>query len=161
MACTLLNCRHRRWQLLIKNTFSAMGYLSALWSSIICYFWRIDFFTHLKQKYLIITFHHVIGSDTANTISSPRLLHVFKDLFPWPCCRLQYLLDFQYNSSSPLHSTVGGTDLPSLGSSFHLSWKVLCLCSDIIHVSHGFLGLICENGFVLLLKLGVHKWLTT
>ncbi len=114
------------------------------------------FFTRLKQKYFIITFYHVIGSDHPPLVASSAC--IFENTFsPLPCCRLLYLLDFQYNSYSPLHSTVGGTDLPILGSSFHRSWKVLCICSELVLVSHCCLGLICENGFVLLLKLGKLK----
>lgn len=116
----------------------------------------VSFFTRLKQKYFIITFYHVIGSDHPPLVASSACIYE-KSFSPCPCCRLLYLLDFQYNSYSPLHSAVGGTDLPILGSSFHLSWKVLCVCSELVLVSHCCLGLICENGFVYLLKLGKLK----
>lgn len=133
-----------------------MGHLSALWSSIIFGTFEelVNFFSWLKQKYLIITFYHVIGSDHPPLVASSACIYE-KPLSPWPCCRLLYLVDFQYNSYSPLHSAVGGTDLPILGSSFHLSWEVLFICPEL--VSHCCLGLMCENGFVFLLKPGKLK----
>lgn len=50
-----------------------------------CFEELVSFFTQLKQKSLIITFYHVIGSDNCQQFFIPfllLLLHVFKDLFP-------------------------------------------------------------------------------
>lgn len=50
------------------------------------------------------------------------------------------LLDFQYNSCFTLHPFVGGTDLPIMESSVHLSWKRLCICLEHVHVLQQFHG---------------------
>lgn len=142
-----------------------MGHLSALWSSIIIviiiiffcrYFERIGQFLHLKQKYLIMHFIMWLALKVTmilfqkkkkkNSASSCCFfcIYFWKVLFP---CDLvvDYQLDFQYNSCSSLHAAVGGTDLPILGSSFHLPWNLLCICSELVFVPLCLLGLIYKK----------------
>lgn len=130
-----------------------MGYLSALWSSIIL----VDL--NFSENFL----HFILSCDWLKKMPMIislllRLLHVFVEIcFPWPCYSLSSRFPVQVLFPPPFHCW---WDLLILGRSFHIS--SLDLFRTCFHVSvflfyFCFVLFFCENELIFHSELGKLK----